>query len=405
MTSKASQAITASPSIPKILRIIEWISLGIPALRALFPLLYKPLGYEAGSGDYLVFGVFGLLFILSFRLPLDRPLWQRRTYIWVEIGALLTTRLFSDWGLDLVLWFVLVKCCFLLSRREVIFTVIASGVAWQIAIAQYFTTYLSQPIEDVQAELEAFYTVPLSVQVVDVVLNSTAVFIAANALIIFLCFTIISERKSRQREAALTKEVELLAADLERARIARDIHDSLGHTLTSLDVQLELAQRLHEEDPAQAQQALDTSKHLSSQSVQEVRRAVAAMREASFDLNAALANLVDPFKSDPALRVESRIDLPQLPLQTSHQLYCIVKEGLENIRRHSRAQKISLSGECTPEGVTICLEDDGIGFDPAQPVAGFGLRGMQERSQAVGGSLQVTSRPGQGTRLLVTVPQ
>ena len=405
MTPKASQAITATSSIPKILRIIEWISLGIPALRALFPLLYEPLGYEVSSGDYLVFGVFGLLFILSFWFPGNRPLWQRRTYIWIEIGALLTTRLFSDWGLDLVLWFVLVKSCFLLSRREVIFTVIASGVAWQIAIAQYFTTYLSQPIEDIQAELEAFYAVPLPVQVVDVVLNSTAVFIAANALIIFLCLTIISERKSRQREAALAQEVELLAADLERARIARDIHDSLGHTLTSLDVQLELAQRLHEKNPAQAQQALDTSKLLSSQSVQEVRRAVAAMREASFDLNSALAHLVDPFKSDPALRVESRIDLPELPLQTSHQLYCIVKEGLENIRRHSRAQKISLSGERTPEGVTIRLEDNGVGFDPAQPVAGFGLRGMQERSQAVGGTLQVISQPGQGTRLLVTVPQ
>jgi len=371
----------------------------------LFPLLYKPLGYEVDSGDYLVFGVFSLFLILSFRFPLNRPLWERRAYIWVEIGALLATRLFSDWGLDLILWFVLVKSCFLLSRREVIFTAISSGVAWQIAIAQYFVTYFSQPIEEVQTELEAFYATPMSVQVIDLVLNSTSIFIAANALIIFLCLTIISERQSRQREAALAKEVELMTADLERARIARDIHDSLGHTLTSLDIQLELAQRLYEKAPGQAQQALDTSKMLSTQSVQEVRRAVATMRAADFDLNAALTGLIAPFKSNPALTVESRIDLPALPLQTSHQLYCIVKEGLENIRRHAQAKTIYLSGKMNAQDVVIRVEDDGVGFDPVHLAAGFGLQGMQERSHSVGGVMQVSSQPGQGTRLLVTVPQ
>ncbi|MGB7251909.1 MAG: sensor histidine kinase [Phormidesmis sp.] len=405
MTLKASQAIlTTSPSIPKILRIIEWISLGIPSLRMLFPLLYEPLGYEVASGDYLVFGVLSLLVALSFRFPLERSLWQRRAYIWIEIGALLATRLFSDWGLDLILWFVLVKSCFLLSRREVIFTVIASGIAWQIAITHYFVDYLSQPIEVVQADIEALYAIPLPVQVADAVLNSTSIFIAANSLIIFLCLTIISERKSRQREAALTKEVELLAADLERARIARDIHDSLGHTLTSLDVQLELAQRLYEKDTGRVHQALSTSKLLASQSVQEVRRAVSTMREAAFDLNAALAHLIEPFNSDAALTVESKIDLPELPLQTSHQLYCIVKEALENIRRHSKAQRIWLRGEPTAKGIAICIEDDGIGFDPTAPATGFGLRGMRERSQAIDGLFQITSHPGRGTRLQITIP-
>ena len=379
--------------------------MGIPALRMLFPLLYKPLGYEVDGGDYLVFGVFSLFLILSFRFPLNRPLWERRAYIWVEIGALLATRLFSDWGLDLILWFVLVKSCFLLSRREVIFTAISSGVAWQIVMAQYFVTYFSQPIEDVQTELDAFYAIPMPIQVIDLVLNSTSIFIAANALIIFLCLTVISERQSRQREAALAREVELMAADLERARIARDIHDSLGHTLTSLDIQLELAQRLYEKAPGQAQQALDTSKMLSSQSVQEVRRAVATMRAADFDLNAALTGLIAPFKANPALTVESRIDLPALPLQTSHQLYCIVKEGLENIRRHAQAKTIYLSGKMNVQGVVIRVEDDGVGFDPVHLAAGFGLQGMQERSHSVGGVMQVSSQPGQGTRLLVTVPQ
>ncbi|MEM7062622.1 MAG: sensor histidine kinase [Cyanobacteria bacterium P01_B01_bin.77] len=395
---------TSRSSIPKILRYLEWIFLGIPTLRALFPIFYKPLGYEVSSGDYIVLCVFVLFFILSFKFPLDRPLWQRRTYLWIEIAALLATRLFSSWGLDLILWFVLVKSCFLLSRREVIFTAIASGVVWQIALAHYFITYISRPIADVQAEILEMYEIPRSVQVLDFILNSTSIFIAVDSLIILLCLTIISERKSRQRETALTQEIELLAADLERTRIARDIHDSIGHTLTSLDVQLELAQRLYEHNSHQAKKALDTSKMLSGQSLQEVRRAVATLREESFNLNAALEHLLEPLRANPDLVVSSQLNLPTLPLQTRHQLYCIIKEGLENIRRHAQAHAISLRSQTTPENLVICLEDDGVGFNLDLPASGFGLRGMQERSQTIGGYMKIDSAPGKGTLIKITMP-
>ena len=391
-------------SIPKVLRYVEWAFLIILALRAMFPLFYRPLGYEVSSGDYVVLVVFILFVALSFWLPVGRSLWQRRVYLWVEIFALLSTRLFSHWGLDLFLWLVLVKSCFLLGRREVIFTAIASGIAWQIVLANYALTYLSRPIEEAQAEVTAMYEIPQSIQVLDFVLNSTSIFIAISSLIIFLCLTIISERKSRQREAALAQEVELLAADLERTRIARDIHDSIGHTLTSLDVQLELAQRLYGRDAAKARRAIDTSKMLSGQSLQEVRRAVATLREEAFDLNVALAHLIDPLKADSDLTIESKLSLPELPLQVGHQLYCIIKEGLENIRRHAQAQVVRLHSWTTPENIVVAIEDDGMGFDVLQPVSGFGLRGMRERSQSIGGQMAVESAPGEGTRVQITVP-
>jgi len=403
MTSRAPQALfTTAPSIPKILRYVEWVSLSIPALRMLFPLLYKPLGYEASAGDFLVFGVLGLLAILSFRFPIDRPLWERRVYLWVEIGSLLATRVYSDWGLDLLLWLVLAKSWFLLSRREAIFTTIAAGVAWQGAIAQYFLTRLSQS-EALQAELEAIQSVPLAAQIVDIVLNSTTIFIAANALIIVLCLTVIAERKSRQREAALAQEVEILAADLERNRIARDIHDSLGHTLTSLDVQLELAQRLYERNPAQIQQPLDICKALASQAIQEVRRSVATMRHDSFNLNQALINLLEPLHT--TFTIESKVDLPPLPLQTSHQIYCILKEGLENIRRHSQATVIRLEGRAIAHTIQLTLSDNGMGFEMSAPAAGFGLRGMQERVHLLNGQITIDSAPGQGTTIQITIPK
>jgi len=403
MTFGTTQTIfKTSPSIPKIVRVVEWISLGIPILRMLFPLFYKPLGYEVNGGDYLVFGVFSLFFILSFYFPINRPVWQRRAYIWLEIICLLATRLFSHWGLDLLLWLVIVKSCFLLSQKEAIFTAIASGIAWQIVFARYFLTQLLQPAQ-IEAQLEVLASVPVPLQVLDIVLNSTSISIAANFLIILLCMTAIAERKSRQREAALAQEVEILAADLERTRIARDIHDSLGHTLTALDVQLELARALYERQSEGLKPVLETTKTLASQSLQEVRRAVATLREECFDLNEALTHLIANFQRNNNLTIHSNINLPELPLPTSHQLYCIVKEGLENIRKHSQAKTIQLQSQTTSEGVIITLKDDGIGFDLSQPISGFGLEGMQERSQIIGGDFSLESSPGQGTTIQIKI--
>ncbi|MEL6160016.1 MAG: sensor histidine kinase [Cyanobacteria bacterium J06627_32] len=411
MTALSAQATSApSPSITKTLRYIEWVFLGIPALRMLFPLFYKPLGYEVNRGDYIVFLVFFLLAVLSVRLPTCRPLWQKRAYLWIEIGALLVTRVFSHWGLDLLLWLVLVKSCFLLSRREVIFTAIVSGTIWQVAVARYFIAYISKPLEAAQAELEAMYAVPKSVQVIDFVLNGTGIFIAINLLIILLCLTVISERKSRQQAANLSREVEALAADLERTRIARDIHDSLGHTLTTLDVQLEVAQTLREEDPAHSQLALNRAKQLSSQSLQEVRRAVSTMRDGNFNLSSALTSLVAQVEQTHAhqahpIKVETQIELPQLPLQISQQLFLIVKEGLTNIQRHSQASAVKLWARSTSEGVAVGLADDGIGFVSNESHVGFGLRNMQERVQLLNGRMTIRSNLGKGTLIQVTIPQ
>ncbi|MEL6223242.1 MAG: sensor histidine kinase [Cyanobacteria bacterium J06627_8] len=405
MTSRAPRTIfTTAPSIPKIFRYLEWASVIIHALRMLFPVLYRPMGYDAGWGDFLAFSVLGMFAIFSFQFPIHRPLWYRRLYIWVAISGLLATRLYSNWGLDLLLWLVLAKSWFLMSRREALFTTVAAGILWQWAFVQYFLQQFSQP-RDFQADWEAFQSIPLSIQVVDIVLNGLTIFIVANVLIIALCLTVIAERKSRQREASLAQEVELLAADLERNRIARDIHDSLGHTLTSLDVQLELAQRLYERSPDRVQQPLDICKTLASQALQEVRRSVATLRHESFDLNQALLNLVASFNSMPSITVESKVDLPPLPLKTSHQLYCIVKEGLENIRRHSHATHVRLEGQAIADTIELTISDNGVGFDRSQPPAGFGLRGIYERAQLISGQVTIDSAPTHGTTIRIQVPQ
>ncbi|NER84417.1 MAG: sensor histidine kinase [Leptolyngbya sp. SIO1D8] len=376
-------------------------------LRVLFPMLYDAIPYESSSSDYLNFGVLSLLTVLSFFFPINRPLWQRQVYILVEIGCLIPTRMFSDWGLDPFLYLYLVKSCFLLRRRDVIVTAIAGGVVWHFSYAWRLMHNIAMPIEEFQAmvekHLQAVQDVP-QLLIIDAVFNNIVIYIPFSLLIILLCLTLISERKSRQQVSELAAEVEVLAADLERTRIARDIHDSLGHTLTTLDVQLELAQALHSTNPDRAFQALNLAKKLSRQSLQEVRRAVSTMRQGQFDLSVALTALVDQMNQSPTFQVEAQVNLPKLSQQVSQQLYLIVKEGLTNIQKHSQASTVNLWAETTPEGITVGLADDGIGFEEVTPRSGFGIRGMRERVQLLKGQMKVHSAVGKGTLIQVTIP-
>jgi signal transduction histidine kinase len=88
-------------------------------------------------------------------------------------------------------------------------------------------------------------------------------YLAASTFVILLSFVIVSERRSREKAIALAQEIDYLSAALERSRIARDIHDSLGHTLTTLDIQLELAQRLFDRDRDKARNAINNAKQLA----------------------------------------------------------------------------------------------------------------------------------------------
>lgn len=409
-TSQASSATTLSPSIPKTLLYVEWAFLLVLVLRFLLLLANKPLGYELRTGDYVMFAAMTAIAALSFIFPIQRPMWQRQGYIGLEIIFLLITRAFSIWGLDLFLYLVLVKSCFLLRRRAVIFITILAGVAWQVSLAGHLFHRYSVPTEEIRQEIEAQLATPLPLMVLDVVINSTGMYIASSLLVILLCLTVLAERKSRQQAATLSAEVETLAADLERTRIARDIHDSLGHTLTTLDVQLEVAQTLYSQDPERAFQAINQAKSLSGQSLEEVRRALSTMRNGVFNLSTALKSLVEDTQQTlpcnaSSFKVETQIDLPSLPLQVSQQLFLIVKEGLINIQKHSQASAVKLWAHATSTGITIELSDNGIGFPQQKISTGFGLRGMQERTQLLAGRITIQSIVGEGTSIQVTIPR
>ena len=164
-------------------------------------------------------------------------------------------------------------------------------------------------------------------------------------------FLLVEESKSRKKAEILAKEVEIIATTLERNRIARDIHDSLGHTLTTLGVQLELAQKLQGVNSERAVQALNNAQQLASQSLTEVRNTISAIREENFNLERALTSLVNQFQRDGLFNIQMKLDLPTIPLQTSHQIYCIVKEALYNVQKHSQANLVTIKSKTNSQNI------------------------------------------------------
>lgn len=205
-----------------------------------------------------------------------------------------------------------------------------------------------------------------------------------------------------------------LAAVEERNRLARDIHDSLGHYLTGVNIQLERARAFHTRDPQQSLQAIQEAKQAAEEALRDVRRSVAGLRDAdmSFSLRQSLTNLLNNLASE-RLRVDFQFsgDENGYSRMTLLTLYRTVQEGLTNVQKHANATWVKLEVELSGQQARLCLSDNGSGFDThQQPTAptdgsGYGLQGIRERIGVVRGEMTLTSSPQQGTMLLITVPK
>lgn len=207
-----------------------------------------------------------------------------------------------------------------------------------------------------------------------------------------------------QRSAAQVKQ---LATAQERSRIAREIHDSLGHSLTALNIQLEGAIKLSNRDPQKSQELLTEAKRLGSVALQDVRQSVVTLRDKSpskNSLHARLNTLADTLQTSTGITPNINLQLlTPLPEATSLALYRIAQEGITNIVKHAQATAVELSLIADESSIRLLLRDNGHGFDIGQTSTGFGLQGMRERAQVMGGQLTVNSQPGQGCELRVTI--
>jgi signal transduction histidine kinase len=223
---------------------------------------------------------------------------------------------------------------------------------------------------------------------------------------------LVTELEEAQRQLrAYAAESEELAISRERNRMAREIHDTLGHYLTILAVQLETALKMEELGDARLHAELVEARRAAAECLTEVRRSVAALRPAdltALSLPDALARLVTEYEAlDPAIEIALDIEGPTdgLDLEQRLALYRCAQEALTNIRKHANATRALLRLRVDEGKAEFLALDDGRGASPGtENEPGFGLLGIRERIALLGGTSSMGPEPGKGWRVQVTLP-
>lgn len=202
-----------------------------------------------------------------------------------------------------------------------------------------------------------------------------------------------------------------LAALRERARLGREMHDSLGHALVVVNVKLEAAQRLYAVDARRGDAELEQTRELVRSTMGELRRSLANLRAElphHQDLPQALRQIADDVRARTRLAIccAAPADLAPLPPEISEALWRVAREALMNIERHAGASRADVALECHADGVVLRVSDNGAGVDAAGLArrGHYGVTGMRERVEALGGSFRIAAQPGGGTLVEARVP-
>ena len=252
---------------------------------------------------------------------------------------------------------------------------------------------------------------------------SLFVFSFAILLGIFAGFYILAQQRFelaitiRELKAAKVKleqnaaEAEELAALRERTRLAREMHDSIGHALVVVNVKLEAAQRLYRRDSARGDSELEATRSLIRETMAELRRSLGDLRAplaAHTDLPAALERTAVELGQRSALVVAIAADpaCAELPDAISEALWRVARESLANVERHAAASSVDIVLAQQPGAVLLRIADDGSGIRPehVNRPGHFGILGMRERVESLGGTFTLAARPGGGTVVDVSVP-
>lgn len=227
--------------------------------------------------------------------------------------------------------------------------------------------------------------------------------------------TLLREYRSQQELATAREQLRQYALKAEdratvneRNRIAREIHDSVGHALTAQSIQLTNAIAFWQSDPPKAYEFLCQSHSLVKTALREIRQSVATLRSDPLrgkPLTAAIQQLCHDFAQGSG--VQPHLNMPTfspVSKEIKTTIYRIVQEALTNIAKHSHASEVTIELQTCPEYLQLLIRDNGMGFDPEQNTTGMGLQGMRERINALEGFLVISSQASQGCQLTIKIP-
>ena len=209
--------------------------------------------------------------------------------------------------------------------------------------------------------------------------------------------------------ARLYEETRGKAALEERQKLARELHDSVSQALYGIALNASAADELFDVAPERARGLVGDVLRLAEAGLTEMRALIFELRPESLEqegLVGALEKQAAALQARHGLQVRLSLGSePEVPAATKEALYRLAQEALHNAAKHARARTLDVVLEVTNGAVDLLVADDGRGFDPDGDFPGhLGLRSMRERTAAVGGTLEIASAPGAGTRLSVRVP-
>ncbi|MEV6104207.1 HAMP domain-containing sensor histidine kinase [Streptomyces sp. NPDC051940] len=219
---------------------------------------------------------------------------------------------------------------------------------------------------------------------------------------LIVTFNAMLERLEQERATSSARV--LLAQEDERRRVAQELHDEVGQSMTAVLLGLK---RAADAAPAPLREELHEVREITRGSLDEVRRLVRRLRPGVLDdlgLVSALTSLTRDFATHTGLPVTCRFDagLPALDPETELVLYRVAQESLTNAARHSGAERVTVALAHTGDRVVLAVTDDGSGI--GVPCEGAGIRGMRERALLIGADLDILPAPPAGTRVRLTAP-
>jgi signal transduction histidine kinase len=379
------------------------------------------------TSDWATYVVVLVSVISTLGLYPEMPLWQKLLFLalCVPYTALMVSGAeFCDRQNDkrrVVLYFMG------MSLAGSLLFYISNGSAWLMLLpiaAQtvYFFAWRGTFFLNALIFIESMIVVRLLAGRWSALVQSGVSFLAGQVFVII--FTHIAAREEKGRE-----EVERLAAELgqanqklreyaaqveevailqERNRLARDIHDGLGHYLTALNMQIKAAQAVLPTDVNRAADALAKAQTLAQDALTSVRQSVAALREEpalQHPLPDVMANLIRECReSGLVINLNIQGEPHTLPAPVTVTLYRATQEALTNIRKHALASRADVTLAYSPDCVRLTVADNGVGAHPvAGDQTGFGLVGLRERVALLGGKVNVITAPKQGFTLEVEI--
>jgi signal transduction histidine kinase len=384
-------------SLLRLLTILEWVLLGIVAIAQVVVRWDNPTPIQLllnGMG-------LGLFAVLGRIAP--QSSFAKAIFTISEFGLIFGLAILGKIPLPSILFIVVVirNCILLQGASSVIVTSLAFASSIVIQTQRIFSQDL--PVKVYMDQLGTVWV---------------GFFVIFGLVILFLHLLVDAALKEQQGQAQLTAanarlrhyalRIEDLATVQERNRIARDIHDSLGHSLTVCGIHVEAALRLLHSDSQKAETLLLEVQQLNSATLQDVRQSITALRTdplQSRSLADAVAELIVDFQNSTQVIPKFTIQLTRpLSQEQNVVIYRVVQESLTNIRKYAAATAVDLAIVQSAQQIQVIIQDNGKGFDPNQNTTGFGLQGMQERVLSLAGKLEIIAAPQQGCCIKVTFP-